>query len=82
LNTKRGETTTYDVENPDPVLGQAHKCGGVKPVNVIPGLTIVDSIAAIYKNNVFSFFSLLRERLALIFISTFVRYFAKGHSLI
>jgi hypothetical protein len=33
LNTK--QTTTYDVGNPDPGLGQAHKCGGVKPVNGI-----------------------------------------------
>ena len=29
-------TTTYDVGNPGPGLGQAHKCGRVKPVNGIP----------------------------------------------
>ena len=27
---------TYDVGNPDPGLGQAHKYGGVKPFNGIP----------------------------------------------
>jgi hypothetical protein len=26
-------TITYDDENPEPSLGQAHKCGWVKPVN-------------------------------------------------
>jgi hypothetical protein len=31
-------TTTYDVGNLGPGLGQAHKCGGVKPVNGIPAL--------------------------------------------
>jgi hypothetical protein len=34
LNTKI--TPTYDVGNPDPGLGQAHKYGGVKPFNGIP----------------------------------------------
>jgi hypothetical protein len=34
LNTKK--TTTYDVGNTGPGLGQAHKGGGVKPVNGIP----------------------------------------------
>jgi hypothetical protein len=29
---------TYDVGNPDPGLGQAQKCGRVKPVNGIPTL--------------------------------------------
>jgi hypothetical protein len=29
---------TYDVGNPSPDLTQAHKCGGVKPVNEIPAL--------------------------------------------
>ena len=29
LNTK---TTPYDIGNPGPDLGQAQKCGGVKPV--------------------------------------------------
>jgi len=28
----------YDVGNPGPGLGQIQKCGGVKPVNVIPTL--------------------------------------------
>jgi len=28
----------YDVGNPGPGLGQAHKCDGVKPVNEIPTL--------------------------------------------
>jgi len=27
---------TYNVGNPGHALGQTHKCGGVKPVNVIP----------------------------------------------
>ena len=27
---------TYDIGNPGPGLGQAHKCGRVKPVNGIP----------------------------------------------
>jgi hypothetical protein len=36
LNTKK--TTTYDVGNPGPGLGQAQKCGRVKPVNEIPTL--------------------------------------------
>ena len=30
---------TYDVGNPAPFLGQAQRCGGVKPVNVIPNLS-------------------------------------------
>ena len=30
------KTTTCDVGNPGPVLGQAQKCGGGKPVNDIP----------------------------------------------
>jgi hypothetical protein len=34
LNTKK--TTTYDVGNTGPGLGQANKGGGVKPVNGIP----------------------------------------------
>ena len=36
LNTKK--TMKYDVVNPGPALGQAHKCGGVKPVNGVPTL--------------------------------------------
>jgi hypothetical protein len=24
----------YDIGNPNPGLGQAHKCGGIKPVNM------------------------------------------------
>ena len=27
---------TYDIGNPGPGLGQAHKCGRAKPVNGIP----------------------------------------------
>ena len=27
-------TLTYDIGNPDPGLGQAQKCGGVKSVNI------------------------------------------------
>jgi hypothetical protein len=65
------------LENPGPVFGQAHKYGGVKLVNVIPGLPIVDKQQYI-ETMFFHFFSLLRERLALIFISTFVRYFGKN----
>ena len=34
LNIKK--TMTYDAENPGSGLGQAHKCGRVKPVNGIP----------------------------------------------
>jgi len=30
------KTMTYDVGNPSPGLGLAHKCGGVKPVYRIP----------------------------------------------
>jgi hypothetical protein len=30
------KTTTYDIGNPDPCLGQVPKCGRVKPVNGIP----------------------------------------------
>ena len=29
-------STTYEVGNSSPVLGQAQKCSGVKPVNGIP----------------------------------------------
>jgi hypothetical protein len=37
LNTLNiANTTTYGVENPDPGLGQAQKCGSVKPVNGSP----------------------------------------------
>jgi hypothetical protein len=36
LNTKM--TMKYNVVNPGPALGQAHKYGGVKPVNGIPTL--------------------------------------------
>jgi hypothetical protein len=32
------KTSTYDVGNLGPGLGQAHKCGGVKPGNGIPTL--------------------------------------------
>ena len=38
LNIKK--TTNYDVGNPDPVLGQAQKCGRDKPVNGIPTLPL------------------------------------------
>ena len=31
-------TTTYDVGNPGFCLGQAHKCGGIKPINGLPSL--------------------------------------------
>ena len=37
LNIKN--TTTYDVGNPGPGLGQAYKCGRVKLDNRIPTLT-------------------------------------------
>jgi len=36
LNTKK--TMTYDIGNPGPGLGQAQKCGWVKPFNGIPPL--------------------------------------------
>ena len=32
-------TTTCDVKNPDPALGQAQKCGDVKPFKGITTLT-------------------------------------------
>ena len=34
MKTKR--TTTYDVENTSPYLGQTQTCGGVNPVNDFP----------------------------------------------
>jgi len=34
LNIKK--TMTYEFGNPDPGLGQAHTCGGIKPVNGTP----------------------------------------------
>ena len=34
LNTAK--TMTYDIENPDPGLGEEHKCSQVKPVYRIP----------------------------------------------
>jgi len=34
LNTQK--TTTYDVGNPGPGLGQAQKCGGITSFNGIP----------------------------------------------
>jgi hypothetical protein len=34
--TEHEKTKTYDVRNPNPSLGQAHKCGRVKPVNETP----------------------------------------------
>ena len=37
LNRKK--TTTYIIRNQDPDLGQAHKCGGVKPDNDIATLS-------------------------------------------
>jgi len=30
---KTKSTTTYDIENTGPYLGQIQTCGGVKPVN-------------------------------------------------
>jgi hypothetical protein len=33
IDLSHQKTTTYDVGNPGPGLGQTHKCGGVKPVN-------------------------------------------------
>jgi hypothetical protein len=52
LNLKK--TTTYDVGNPGPGLGQAHKCGRVKSVNGIPTLLllIIGSPMAVYHNQV------------------------------
>jgi len=34
--TKYKQTTTYDVGNSSPALGQAHKCGWDKPFKGIP----------------------------------------------
>ena len=31
-NKQTNKTTTYDVGNQCPALGQAHNCGGIKPV--------------------------------------------------
>ena len=36
ISLNANQTTTYDVGNPGPGLGQAHKCDGVKPVNGTP----------------------------------------------
>jgi hypothetical protein len=45
LNIKK--TTTYDAGNPGPGLGQAQKCGGVKPDNGIPTpLLIIEPLMA------------------------------------
>ena len=41
----RKETTTYDVGNLGPGLGQAHKCGGVKPANRIPNPSLENWIS-------------------------------------
>jgi hypothetical protein len=38
MNIKK--TTTYDIGDPGPGLGQAHKCGRLKLINVIPTLTL------------------------------------------
>jgi hypothetical protein len=35
------KTTTYDLGNPCPGLGQAHKCGGLNRVIGIPTLTLL-----------------------------------------
>ena len=37
----KNKTTTYEVGNPGPGLGQAQQCGGVKPVNGIITLLLV-----------------------------------------
>jgi hypothetical protein len=36
---KQKKTTTYDIGNPSPGLGQEQKCGRVKPVNETPTLS-------------------------------------------
>ena len=36
LNSLNTKTTTSDVGNPGPGLGQAQQCGRVKPINGIP----------------------------------------------
>ena len=43
LSSELTRTTRYDVRKPDPGLGQAQTCGGVKPVNAIspPGITAI-----------------------------------------
>jgi hypothetical protein len=38
LTSLSTNTTTYDVENAGPWLGQIKYCGGVKPVNGIPAI--------------------------------------------
>ena len=48
--------TTYDVGNPGPGLGQAQKCGGVRPVNEIPWQygRIVDNLYTEYHSLILS----------------------------
>jgi hypothetical protein len=44
-------TTTYDVGNPNLVLGQAQKCDRITPVNEIPNFTykmLLKSVISIY----------------------------------
>jgi hypothetical protein len=41
LLTEHKKNMTYDVGNPDSGIGQAQKCGGVKPVNGIPTLPLL-----------------------------------------
>jgi hypothetical protein len=46
LKIKDKNTMTYEVGDSVPDMGQAHKCGGVKPVNGIP---IHMTLSCIYK---------------------------------
>ena len=49
-NIKKKKPRTYDIENPDPGLGQAQKCGGFKPVNGVqpsPSWSILTSYSLI-----------------------------------
>jgi hypothetical protein len=34
-------STIYDIGNPNPDSGQVHKCGGVKPFNMISALPLL-----------------------------------------
>jgi hypothetical protein len=51
LNINNNKIIAFNAGNPGPGLGQVHKCGGVKPVNVIPTpFLIIESITVILYN--------------------------------
>ena len=42
------KTMTHDFGNPNPGLGQAQKCGGVKPANGIPTSVLLYRLAPLF----------------------------------